>query len=452
MDGSIGRVRCTFADPTVPLRTDSGTGVTNQALGAAALLRQIGLLADGPVRWGAPVRVGGPGLYVVELGAPLAEAPLDLAKVGKWLERVPGLRLDGEHPTSKQLLARLQSLWLPDQVVVYVGMTTVSIGGRLRAYYETPLGDRRPHAGGHWLQTLRSLDGLRVWWAQTSAPEEAEDAALDAFAATAPAHRADRPAGALDLPWANLRRPTGERQVHGITGSVIPEAPVHAAPPTRVREVPPGNADGTSTEVKGTGTVRRAPRTATRAAAPARAAASARPAASPRAASPVRAGKARLETPRQPVELSADAIERMRTELDQLTRVRRPEVVARIKSARELGDLRENAEYHAAREEQSFLEGRVRLLEDRLRFAVVIEEPTAGTATGRVALGSTVRLEQDGDEITFTIVGTTEANAAAGRISTASPVGAALLGAAAGDSVEVRTPRGTTSYRVISVD
>jgi transcription elongation factor GreA len=141
----------------------------------------------------------------------------------------------------------------------------------------------------------------------------------------------------------------------------------------------------------------------------------------------------------------------MRAELDELTRVKRPEVVQRIKTAREYGDLKENAEYHAAREEQSFLEGRIRLLEDRLRFAVVTEEPAAAER-GRVVLGSVVTVDQDGDELRFTIVGTTEANPGAGRISTASPVGSALLGAAAGDDVEVRTPRGVSRYRVVSVD
>ncbi|HEX8025610.1 MAG TPA: transcription elongation factor GreA, partial [Candidatus Limnocylindrales bacterium] len=156
--------------------------------------------------------------------------------------------------------------------------------------------------------------------------------------------------------------------------------------------------------------------------------------------------------PREPVALTAEAVERMRAELDELTRVKRPEVVLRVKTAREYGDLKENAEYHAAREEHSFLEGRIRLLEDRLRFAVVIEEPSAADRTGRVVLGSVVAVEQDGDELTFTIVGTTEANPAAGRISSVSPVGAALLGASAGDDVEVRTPRGVSRYRVVSVD
>ena len=75
--------------------------------GAAALFRSVGLLADGPAQLGRPVRAGGPGVYVVELATPLPSAPIELTRVGKWLERVPGLRLDGERPTSRALAARL---------------------------------------------------------------------------------------------------------------------------------------------------------------------------------------------------------------------------------------------------------------------------------------------------------------------------------------------------------
>lgn len=145
--------------------------------------------------------------------------------------------------------------------------------------------------------------------------------------------------------------------------------------------------------------------------------------------------------------MTRDAYARLEAELLELTRDRRPGVVARIKAAREHGDLKENAEYQAAREEQSFMEGRIRLLEDRKRHAVLIEE----TATGRVALGSTVVMEHEGESITYTIVGTTDADPAAGRISSASPVGAALLGAVANQEVEVRTPRGAVRYRVLEV-
>ena len=138
----------------------------------------------------------------------------------------------------------------------------------------------------------------------------------------------------------------------------------------------------------------------------------------------------------------------MHAELDELTRVTRREVVQRIKTAREHGDLKENAEYHAAREEQSFLEGRIQALEDRLRRAVVVEESTSG----KVVVGSTVTVEVAGDEVRYTIVGSAEADPAKGRLSMVSPVGAALLGAVAGADVAVRTPRGQVTYKVLSVD
>ena len=130
-----------------------------------------------------------------------------------------------------------------------------------------------------------------------------------------------------------------------------------------------------------------------------------------------------------------------------MTRLRRPDVVARIKAAREHGDLKENAEYHAAREEQSFLEGRIRLLEERKRNVVIIDE----SGGDRAHIGSTVVVEHDGETITYTLVGSTESDPASGRISVASPVGAALLRAVAGADVDVTTPRGAVRYRVVEV-
>ncbi len=411
---------------------------------AADLIRDVGLMADGPVRWGKPAPARGPGIYLVELALPLATAPTELTKVGKWLERVPALRLDGAEPTSKALAARLAAFWLTDATVLYVGASAASLGARIGSLTSHVLGDRRPHADGNWLQALRGLESLRVWWASTKATEEAIDAIFDAFAARHSGVLEARPKGSLLLPWANTRRPTGERQPHGITASLIPEEIVAPAPPRRVTQLPPGAADGTSSETKGTGTVRRigvAPATTSRRGA----ASKARPTATPRPRAA--AAPKRYEPKRDPIPVTADAMERMKTELDDLTRLQRPEVVARIKSARELGDLKENSDYQAAREEQSFLEGRVRLLEDRLRFAVIMDE----SLSNRVTLGSVVIVEHDGDELTYSIVGTTEADPAAGRISTSSPVGAALVGASVGDEVQVRTPRGAVSYRVVKI-
>ena len=129
--------------------------------------------------------------------------------------------------------------------------------------------------------------------------------------------------------------------------------------------------------------------------------------------------------------------------------VERPAVVERIKHARELGDLRENADYEAARREQSFLEGRVLELEHRLRTAVLIRSDVARSA---IALGSHVDYEIDGQAGSLTIVGSAESDPAAGQISAASPVGRALIGRRVGEEVVIKTPAAEVIYRIVAVD
>jgi transcription elongation factor GreA len=146
--------------------------------------------------------------------------------------------------------------------------------------------------------------------------------------------------------------------------------------------------------------------------------------------------------------MTADGAVRLQAELDELTTVRRPEVIARIRAAKELGDLKENADYTAAREEQSFLEGRIQALEGRLRDAVIAEARAAGM---HADIGSVVIVEVDGLPETFALVGSAESAPGEGRLSIASPVGRALIGAMAGDEVVVETPRGQVVYRVIDV-
>ncbi len=145
--------------------------------------------------------------------------------------------------------------------------------------------------------------------------------------------------------------------------------------------------------------------------------------------------------------LSSNGIADARAELDQLTGVERPLVVARIVAARELGDLRENAEYETARKEQSILEGRIKHLTALLRDAVQI----AGSSTSHVSLGTTVTVTDDDGEETYTIVGSHEASPADGRISSTSPVGKALMGRRAGETVTVAAPRGPFGLRIVSL-
>ncbi|MGQ0563993.1 MAG: transcription elongation factor GreA [Gemmobacter sp.] len=137
-------------------------------------------------------------------------------------------------------------------------------------------------------------------------------------------------------------------------------------------------------------------------------------------------------------------------ELKVLKSVERPAVIRAIAEAREHGDLSENAEYHAAREKQSFIEGRIKELEAVLSKAEVID-PTK--LSGAIKFGATVRLsdEDSGEEKTYQIVGETEANIEAGLLNIRSPLARALIGKDEGDSVEVRTPGGTRSYEVVSI-
>ena len=148
-----------------------------------------------------------------------------------------------------------------------------------------------------------------------------------------------------------------------------------------------------------------------------------------------------------PTPVTAEGLAAIQAELQQLVNVQRPEVVARVAAARELGDLRENAEYHAARNEHSFLEGRILDLEQKIRTAVVIESEAGGAIT----MGSTVIYEIDGEREELKIVGSAESDPLAGKISSASPVGKSLLGHREGEDVLVVTPAAQFTYRIIEV-
>ena len=152
------------------------------------------------------------------------------------------------------------------------------------------------------------------------------------------------------------------------------------------------------------------------------------------------------------VPLTLRGAEKMRVELKQLKSVDRPRVIMAIAEARAHGDLKENAEYHAAKEQQGFIEGRIKDLDGKLSHAQIIDV-TEITASGRVIFGSTVLLgdEDSGKEITYQIVGEDEADAKAGMISYTSPIARALIGKEEGDVVVVRTPGGDREVEIIEV-
>jgi len=143
--------------------------------------------------------------------------------------------------------------------------------------------------------------------------------------------------------------------------------------------------------------------------------------------------------------------EKLEQELKHLKGVERPRIVREIEAARAHGDISENAEFHAAKERQSHLEGRVRMLEDRLARAQVIE--TSGQSADQVRFGVTVDLEdvESGERVTYTILGEEESDVSQGRISVTSPVARALLGKAVGDDVRVRVPKGTRAFEILAI-
>ncbi len=150
--------------------------------------------------------------------------------------------------------------------------------------------------------------------------------------------------------------------------------------------------------------------------------------------------------------MTARGAEQLRTELKRLKSEERPRVIKAIAEARSHGDLSENAEYHAAREQQGFIEGRIREIEARLSTAEVIDV-TALNAGGKVVFGATVDLEDqdDGSKASYQIVGEDEAEIRAGRISFGSPIARALIGKATGDVVDVAAPGRTRSYEIVAV-
>lgn len=151
------------------------------------------------------------------------------------------------------------------------------------------------------------------------------------------------------------------------------------------------------------------------------------------------------------VPMTAEGHARLTEELKNLKSVERPAVIKAIAEAREHGDLSENAEYHAARERQSFIEGRVAELEDVISRCEVIDPKKLKGET--VTFGVTVEVadEETDEETSYTIVGPYEADISRGLISTSSPIARALIGKRVGDSVEVTTPKGSKSFEILSI-
>ncbi len=147
------------------------------------------------------------------------------------------------------------------------------------------------------------------------------------------------------------------------------------------------------------------------------------------------------------IQFTKDGFKQLQAELDDLQKVRRPAAVSRLGRARAMGDLSENSEYTAAKEDLSFVEGRVQEIEELIKNAVIIDVK----AQDGISIGVEVTVEKDGKEETYSIVGEFEADPMLKKLSATSPIGKALLGKKEGDSVEVQVPAGKLKYKIIKI-
>ncbi len=146
--------------------------------------------------------------------------------------------------------------------------------------------------------------------------------------------------------------------------------------------------------------------------------------------------------------ISQEGYDKLKKELEHRINIKRPEIASRIDTAKDLGDLSENAEYAEAKEEQAFNDGRIAELQALIKNLTIVQNHSDHE---RVSMGSTVMAKSEGNEKKFTIVSFNEANPGEGKISNQSPLGEALLGKKKGDSVSVTTPRGTVVYEILDV-
>ena len=367
------------------------------------LLLAIGLQVEGPILWGRPVIGSGPGVFIVELPAPQPKVAIDPNAIREWLSRAPDLRMDGKQPTVKELQTRLASFWLPDQAILYIGSSLKSVAARLAGMYKTPLGERRPQPAGYWLKTLHDLNKARIWWSPTSDPELYEDQLISTFVKTA------------GTPPYAMHTGGGQRRQHGLISPLHDAGVAKPVKITKVTVLP----DATESDMEWSSAPMRSG--ATR---PISLAKPRRPRAAPR------------KTVAKPMATTGpSAIEKLVVRRSSKALVTRPAV----------------EEAHlTARKEQSFLEGRVQQLQQTIKFAVIIEQ--GGKSGAEVTLGATVVVETDrhGQE-TFTIVGSAEADASAGKISYTSPIGRALMGRRPGETIRIHIPSGTLDFKVTEV-
>jgi len=189
------------------------------------LFKNADLSFSGPVPWAQPVSNDNPGVYVVSttndpkkhLGIH-TKPTISAEIVYKWVHEVTSIELDRvASPNPKDIVNRLAEFWLPDESILYIGMTTAKLEKRINDYYRTPLGAKKPHAGGHWLKTLSNLSSLYVYHASCENPKSKKDQLLGFFVSNISKYTKSLLSDSVHpFPFANLEYPQGNRKKHGI--------------------------------------------------------------------------------------------------------------------------------------------------------------------------------------------------------------------------------------------
>lgn len=191
------------------------------------LFNFVGKEIIGKVKWGEKIDCNLPGVYCVSISddeyilKTIEEYPVSLKAIRDWIDYVPGMRIDGEQPTKEDMKERLSKFWLPKETVLYIGKAGTSLRNRVNQYYRTKLGDRQPHAGGHWLKTLSVINELTIFWT-TSGKKEAEELEQKLLRKFVDSinYRDELYDAVHPFPFANIEYPRGNRKRHNITKSV----------------------------------------------------------------------------------------------------------------------------------------------------------------------------------------------------------------------------------------
>lgn len=195
------------------------------------LLKSVNLELKGSVSWGEKVDSNRQGVYIVSLSnhpeknyGLLNKAPISIETIRFWLTKVESFELDNQrNPSCENVAERISNFWLPDENILYIGMTTTPLKKRISAYYSTEIGERKPHAGGHWLKVLSNIQELFVYYSEsTISPKLLEDKMLELFVKNvSPSTRNTLFDKDRLFPFANLEYPKGNKKRHGIGKSKL---------------------------------------------------------------------------------------------------------------------------------------------------------------------------------------------------------------------------------------